>query len=143
MARPSKLTPELQSELLRALSSGAYIEAACQYVGIDPGTYHRWMAKGAEEDAPEPFREFREAVEKARASVTLRMTGRILAAADDGTWQAAAWYLERSHPDEYGRRTNLAGPNGGAIEVRTDDEDREDRLRAIALQALEDARNPR
>ena len=141
MGRPTKLTPELQADLVRALASGAYIEAACTYVGIDDGTYRRWMAKGAEEDAPEEFRAFRVAVEKARSAVTLRMAGRILAAADDGTWQAGAWWLERSHPDQYGRRTNLAGPNGGAIEVKTDDEDREDRLRALVQQALEDARN--
>lgn len=141
MGRPTKLTPELQADLVRALASGAYIEAACQYVGIPPQTYYRWMANGAEDDAPDNYREFREAVEKARSAVTLRMAGRVLAAADDGTWQAGAWWLERSHPDQYGRRTNLAGPNGGAIEVKTDDEDREDRLRTLVQQALEDARN--
>jgi len=142
MGRPTKLTPELQAELIRAIGSGAFIEAACDYVGIDPGTYHRWMTKGAEEDAPEVYREFREAVKKARAAVALLMAGRILAAADDGTWQAGAWWLERSHPDQYGRRTNLAGPNGGAIEIKSDDEDREDRLRQLVQEALEDARNP-
>jgi len=142
MGRPTKLTPELQADLVRALASGAYIEAACEYVGVDRGTYYRWIAKASEDDAPEEYRNFRDAVEKARAAVTLRMAGRVLAAADDGSWQAGAWWLERSHPDQYGRRTNLAGPNGGAIEIKSDDEDREDRLRQLVQEALEDARNP-
>jgi hypothetical protein len=141
MGRPTKLTPELQSALIEALSSGAFIEAACEYVGIDPGTYHRWMAKGAEEDADPVYGEFREAIKGARAAVTLRMAGRVLEAADDGSWQAGAWWLERSFPDQYGRRTNLAGPNGGAIEVKTDDAEREDRLRQLVEQALNDARS--
>ena len=141
MGRPTKLTPELQTALIKALSSGAFIEAACEYVGIDPGTYHRWMAKGAEEDTDPVYGEFREAIKAARAAVTLRMAGRVLEAADDGSWQAGAWWLERSFPDQYGRRTNLAGPNGGAIEVKTDDDDREDRLRQLVEQALADARN--
>ena len=141
MGRPTKLTPELQADLVRALASGAYIEAACQYVGIAPQTYYGWIAKAKADDSEPEYLEFMEAVEKARSAVTLRMAGRVLAAADDGSWQAGAWWLERSHPDQYGRRTNLAGPNGGAIEVKTDDEDREDRLRALVQQALEDARN--
>ena len=140
MGRPTKLTPELQADLVRALASGAFIEAAGEYVGIHPDTYYGWMRRGQDEGEG-PFFEFSETIKKARSAVTLRMAGRILAAADDGTWQAGAWWLERSHPDQYGRRTNLAGPNGGAIEVKTDDEDREDRLRALVQQALEDARN--
>jgi hypothetical protein len=141
MGRPTKLTPELQTALIKALSSGAFIEAACEYVGIAPATYYSWIAKANAENAEPEYVEFMEAVKGARAAVTLRMAGRVLEAADDGSWQAGAWWLERSFPDQYGRRTNLAGPNGGAIEVKTDDDDREDRLRQLVEQALADARN--
>ena len=89
---------------------------------------------------PEAFREFREAVERARAEAVARNVALVQKAADD-SWQAAAWWLERSRPDQYGRRTNLAGASGGAIEVKSDDEERQDRLRALVEQALEDARN--
>ena len=140
MGRPTKLTPELQADLVRFLRGGVYVTDACALVGIDQGTYHRWVAKAAEDDAPEEFREFREAVEKARAEAVARNVALVQKAADH-SWQAAAWWLERSRPDQYGRRTNLAGASGGAIEVKSDDEERQDRLRALVEQALEDARN--
>ena len=46
MARRSKLTPELQRELVDALAAGAYIETACAYVGLGTTTFYRWMQQG-------------------------------------------------------------------------------------------------
>lgn len=139
MGQPTKLTPALQEQLVNVLRTGVFIDAACHYVGIAPSTYYGWMDRGRKGD--EPYVEFLEAVEKARASATVRAITLVQKAAED-SWQAAAWYLERSHPDQYGRRTNIAGPNGGPVQVETDEDERTERLRAIVEQALEDARNP-
>ena len=138
MGRPTKLTPELQEELLKALKGGTYVEDACAYVGIGVSTFYDWMRLGSLNEAP--YSEFSEAVEKARASAVVRNVALLQKAAED-SWQAAAWWLERTRPDHYGRRTNIAGPNGGAIEIKTDDAEREERLRAIVQRALDEARS--
>ena len=40
-------------------------------------------------------------------------------AAKDGTWQAAAWKLERRYPQEYGKTVQEhQGKDGGPIQVR-------------------------
>ena len=140
MGRPTKLTPELQEELLKALKGGTYVEDACAYVGLGVTTFYRWMNEAQSEDATDELREFRAAVEKARASAVVRNVALLQKAAED-SWQAAAWWLERTRPDHYGRRTNIAGPNGGAIEIKTDDAEREERLRAIVQRALDEARS--
>lgn len=48
MARPTKLTPEIQKKIVAAISSGNYYEAACQYAGVDYATFRRWLIKGEE-----------------------------------------------------------------------------------------------
>jgi hypothetical protein len=138
MGRPTKLTPELQEELLKALKGGAYVEDACGYVGIHKDTFYEWMRRGA--DGDDLYSEFSDAVEKARASAVVRNIALLQKAAED-SWQAAAWWLERTRPNQYGRRTNIAGPDGGAIEIKTDDAEREERLRAIVQRALDEARS--
>lgn len=139
MARPTKLTPELQDQMCNVLRTGVFIDAACHYVGISPATYYNWTDRGRAGE--EPFAEFLEAVEKARASATVRALTLVQKAAED-SWQAAAWYLERSHPDQFGRRTNIAGANGGPVQIeQSDDDQREARLKALVQQALENARN--
>jgi hypothetical protein len=138
MGRPTKLTPELQEELLKALRGGAYVEDACGYVGIHKDTFYEWMRRGA--DGDDLYSEFSDAVEKARATAVVRNIALLQKAAED-SWQAAAWWLERTRPNQYGRRTNIAGPDGGAIEIKTDDAEREERLRAIVQRALDEARS--
>jgi hypothetical protein len=44
--RKTKLTPELQEQLVDALAAGAYAETACDYVGISTTTYYRWLQLG-------------------------------------------------------------------------------------------------
>lgn len=38
----------------------------------------------------------------------------------DGAWQAAAWWLERRHPDAFGRKVQqqVVGPGGGPIQIQ-------------------------
>jgi hypothetical protein len=52
-------------------------------------------------------RTFSDAVEKAEGEAESRFLTQVARAATTGTWQAAAWWLERRHPDEYGRRERM------------------------------------
>ena len=35
----------------------------------------------------------------------------------NGTWQAAAWYLERTDAEHYARRTQITGAESGPVKV--------------------------
>lgn len=62
--------------------------------------------------------EFLDALEKAVAECKTGHLAIITRAAQSGTWQAAAWTLERRWPLEFGRRLlEVSGPEGGPIQV--------------------------
>src|SRR5262249_28454299 len=98
LGRPSKFTPEREGRLLDALRAGNTRSAACQYAGISDETFARWLAR---------YVDFVEAVKSAAPPAEVPMVARIAHAAQDGTWQAAAWWLERRRPDDYGRRDRV------------------------------------
>jgi hypothetical protein len=75
-------------------------------VGVHPDTVYKWLKAGAETDAEDSLREFFRLVHKTERSVKIRALG-IIQQAQDGDWKAAAWWLERKYPDEYGRRDRL------------------------------------
>ena len=102
IGRPSKLEDSKVEELVKWLKLGYYIEDACTMAGIGKTTYYRWLEK-AEEGLPE-FRDFRDAVQKARAEAEGAHIINIRKAADNGVWQASAWFLERSHPSKWGKK---------------------------------------
>jgi hypothetical protein len=120
--RPTKLTPEVQDRIVAALRAGNYQETAAVYGGIDERTFYRWMEQGALDDADDIYRQFRQAVEKAKADAEVRDVALIDKAAHDGSWQAAAWKLERKFPNKWGRvnRTEISGPDGAAVKVDID-----------------------
>lgn len=120
IGRPTKLTPELQERIVGAIRSGAYNETAAAFAGIAESTFYAWLANAQKDRETNPeqgtdFTEFQEAVEKAQAEAELDKLLIIGKAArgqptaegvpgTPGSWQAAAWMLERKHPDRYGRR---------------------------------------
>lgn len=146
MGAPSKLTPELIKQLSNVLMRGAYVETAVAHCGISKTTYYSWTRKGAEErkhisDGGKPRKTFGlyldllNAVEKAMADAELSDLRVITeAASEDGSWQAAAWKLERRNPSRWGRvRHEVTGKDGGPIEVKT--------WAALVASALEDDSN--
>lgn len=61
---------------------------------------------------------FRVMTSRARGEAEIRALTLIQRAANEGSWQAAAWYLERSHPDKWGKRERLQleGAGGGPVQ---------------------------
>lgn len=130
MAR-TLLTSERHADLVRLLSNGVTIDDACASVGIHRSTFYTWVDRGEIEaarvdtggepqESEAPFLEFYLAQVKARADARVKALTVIMRAAHDGHWQAAAWYLERSRPQEWSRttRTEWSGPQGGPVAVQ-------------------------
>ena len=128
MARPHKLDEDKIARVVEALRAGNYMETAAAYAGISKSILYKWLANGREvrqkvakggiaSDLEAKQLELLDAVEKARAEAEVRNVHLIQQAAQGGTWQAAAWFLERSHPGKWGRRekVEMSGPDGGPI----------------------------
>lgn len=85
--------------VIEVLKLGMTQQAACNVAGIHVDTFHEWMKKHPE---------FAEAVKSARDDGKAEALELIKAAAKDPRhWQAAAWYLERSFPQEYRQRVGV------------------------------------
>ena len=119
--RKPKLTKELIELLGTALQNGNYIETACDFAGINRATLYRWLQESEEDDAKPLLKDLSDTVRKARAQAEMRNVLRIQKAADD-SWQAAAWWLERSQPKKWSKQTNveLSGVDGSPINVALD-----------------------
>ena len=119
MARPLKLTQELQDRICLAIRAGNYSKIAAEMNGIGETTFYRWLDMGSKANASKIYREFRESIKRAEAEAEVTNVARIRQAADNGTWQAAAWYLERKHGDRWGRndkiRQEISGPEGKPV----------------------------
>lgn len=103
LGRPSKLDNSRVEELVKWLKLGYYIEDACTMAGIAKQTYYNWVAK-AESEEEQKYIDFLDSVKKARAEAEGAHIMNIRKAADNGVWQASAWFLERSHPTKWGKR---------------------------------------
>jgi len=127
MARPTKLTPALQEEMVRAIRGGSYPEIAAVYAGIDRSTYYRWIERGDPEGtrpADRSYRIFRAAVEQAKAATEIRLVALISRAAEND-WRAGAHLLARQNPARWSARAGgqreppeppvLALPNGTSL----------------------------
>ena len=101
--RPSKLTPETTKKLIDAIKIGATYEHASQYAGISYPTLRRWMVAGEKANKGE-YHDFYNSVKKAESDAVVISLAEIKKAVQDGTWQAAAWLLERRYPNDYGRQ---------------------------------------
>lgn len=88
-----KYSPEMTHEIATFLQNGNGRVDTCALVGISYETFSRWMKE----------EEFSEAIKKAESICKARNIAIIQKAALT-TWTAAAWWLERKHPDEFGLR---------------------------------------
>lgn len=119
---PSKLTDAVCTAIIEAMRTGCYKARAIEATGIGETTFYRWMEHGeADVEAGRKTLAGRlwEGVQKAEAEAEVDLVARIRSAAEDwednegrvrkGSWQAAAWLLERKYPARFGRRLELGG----------------------------------
>lgn len=85
--------------MLKALATGNHYEPACAYAGISYQTFRNWLQRGEATTRGEYF-EFFESVQRAIAQAEIASVTKIKAAEKED-WRAAAWMLERRHPDRW------------------------------------------
>jgi hypothetical protein len=129
--RATKLTPQTQELITKAVALGVPVVSAALHAGVASSTVRQWLQRGAG-TAGRPAREvyvaFVAAVEKARAEDEMRRLLRIEQAARGGAilhekvtthadgrvvrevkhaepqWTADAWVLECSRPETWARK---------------------------------------
>lgn len=95
--RKTKYTPDVVQRITEAIRLGATYKLACQYAGISTPLFYQWMNTKLE---------FLSAVKEAEGKGAIQWLAVIEKAAKEGTWQAAAWKLERRYNEDYGNRTH-------------------------------------
>ncbi|MGV8973217.1 MAG: hypothetical protein ACOH10_12920 [Rhodoglobus sp.] len=63
---PDWTDPRLLNRIVDSVAGGCYMAAAAAAAGIHESTLYRWLAEAQNDDAPEPLREFRERITRAR-----------------------------------------------------------------------------
>ena len=132
IGRPTKLTPHVQEEFVKALLAGCYIETAAAFVGIHKDSYHEWLHRGATEKArvnggengkkvrlrEKPYVDFSDAISHALAESEVRDVA-LLTKAGLNDWRAIVAKLERRYPERWGLkgRLEVTGAGGGPVEV--------------------------
>jgi hypothetical protein len=122
--RPTKLTPGIQAKVCDAIRSGNFRETAAKFAGIDRSTLHRWLKRG-ENKRRGACHDFAVAVDKALADSEALFVARIAKAANEGTWQASAWLLERRFSENWGRRDRheIKAEINSTVKVKNDGEE--------------------
>lgn len=93
LGRPTLCTPEATAQIVRYVTRGLPVRTAATAAGVSVRSINDWLARG--KAGEEPFVDFYEAVELARAEFQAVHAGVIDDAGRMGDWKASAWLLER------------------------------------------------
>jgi hypothetical protein len=101
--REATLDEQTIANIAKLVSAGTFMNVALAAAGVPRRTFYEWWRRGGSDAlADAPFRAMRARIEQARAEGEARNVAQIArAAAED--WRAAAWLLERSAPERWGR----------------------------------------
>lgn len=106
--------PAIRDTILQYIRAGNTYKISCTAAGVGESTFYEWQvfardlkvrqAQGEELDTNDTILvEFADDVKKAEGLAIADKVA-VIAIASKNQWQAAAWYLERKYPDEWGRR---------------------------------------
>lgn len=123
------LNDTLAATIIDLVRNNRNYTTAAREAGIGERTFYIWRARGETEinrlaagGRPRPsesiYLRFAQDLEKARGEAFGYAVEQVRRAMPD-SWQAAAWWLERTAPNEYGRanRMIVTGADGGPVEV--------------------------
>lgn len=96
---PVKFDKDHIDKILRSLEEGEGRVKAVMAGGIDYATFMRWMRKYSNF-----AKDIKSAEETGNDKLEDTCKRRVL---DDPSWQSAAWWLERNHPEKYRNRAEM------------------------------------
>lgn len=108
MPSQCKYNRDRHEEIVASIRAGNSKATSFRLAGIDPNTGHEWVKFGR--DYPEKYPhylELGEDIEQAIAEYEATRVALVSVAADTGSWQAAAWWLERRNPSTWGRNDTV------------------------------------
>lgn len=97
-----KITQEIMGRIVAAMKCGAYPETAAAFAGVSKSQLQAWLTHGANNPESDEGK-FHFVFSKVMAQVEKDLNETIRRAAMKD-WKAAAWLLERKHPERYGKR---------------------------------------
>jgi len=125
VVRLTKYSPKVHKTIVNLIKKGNSITDAGLLAGLGKDTIHDWLWKGRRE--PERYVEFAslandilvaQAERRADAVDAIVTVGQ---SQQPGTWQASAWYLERTDPENWGRKDKVehSGDTGPKTQLNT------------------------
>ncbi len=107
MPRKTKYSKELINEVCGYIQDGLPNKDAAELAGIGETTFYEWLSNSYDNPLTEDEKaEFRESMYIARAKRHYKLASAIIKASETN-WRAAAWYLERTCPEEYGNNVKV------------------------------------
>lgn len=107
--RRTKFTPEVVKLVCDMIGRGLNYCQAAEAAGIHRDTLNEWERR-------KPG--FSDALKRAKALGVDRRLKRIERAAAKGAWQADAWWLERNHPETWGRKSRETAEEQAAEAIK-------------------------
>ena len=112
MARPTKQTEATKQAIFDSLRKGNTRAISAAAAGVSYDTFYRMLRADDQ---------FRADVEQAEAQAVMFFVDRIKSAAYFGDWKAAAYWLEKRQPAQWGKRQPIEADSYD-LSVLTDDE---------------------
>ena len=128
MARPSKLTPEIQQRIGENIALGLTYKLAADAAGITYKTLNEWNKKGQTEKSGKYY-QFAQHIKKCNANGARILLEKLNDATKAGNCTVCMWILSRRFSEDFGRRvykkTNVVSENlNHNIEIVVTDTDK-------------------
>jgi len=115
-----KYTPEIIARIVEKLEAGEGRVNACKHAGIHYSTLLDWISNKSD---------FSETVKKAEITGLDQTKDEAISAIKakfKDQWQAAAWWLERNHPEQFRNKSETEHSfKGSALKIGFDDSDKD------------------
>ena len=100
-----KLNSKLTKAICKDIAEGMPVKWASKKNNIGEKTFYNWYNKGKKADDG-LFKEFYDEVEKAKAKA-VKYNVDVVMNAGKKSWQASAWWLERTCPEDFGTKKEV------------------------------------